>query len=92
MNWDDYSEEEDEKIIKVENSKPVPEKTQTSHYKQYVKSNDLKRTNSASTKCTTSSFGNKKYLYLIKLLRKEESIISIFRLSWARGHEDANRA
>ncbi len=66
MNWDDYSDEDEEVIIKPENSKPikVEETRQTNVVRKFEdKSNDIKRTNSPSTKCTTSSFGNnKKYL------------------------------
>jgi hypothetical protein len=66
MNWDDYSDEEEEVVVKPEITKPQElDKRQTSYYRKYddPMSNDLKRTNSTSTKCTTSSFGyNKKYL------------------------------
>ncbi len=65
MNWDDYSdEEEEEQTIKQENIKLIvdPDRRQTSYYRKQddYRSNDLKRTNSASTKCTTSSFGHNK--------------------------------
>jgi hypothetical protein len=66
MNWDDYSDEDEEVNIKPENSKPikVEETRQTNIVRKFEdQSNDIKRTNSASTKCTHSSFGNnKKYL------------------------------
>ncbi len=69
MNWDDYSDDEEENI-KAETFKPIKiedtEKKLTSFIRKTEdKANDAKRTNSASTKCTTSSFGyNKKYLFI----------------------------